>query len=326
MSQAIYTVGEGWHDLGVVPFGPIPITPAASVLHYGQEMFEGTKAFLREDGTLWMFRPDMNLLRAKDTCFRVDLPDIPDELFMNAMVEGLKANADWIPTKPGTAMYLRPVMFASEPVIGVRAANEYMFFVLYSPTGSYYGNGQLVPSRIYVESKYSRAADGGTGYVKTSGNYAAAMRSEMDAIAKGYQQVLWTDSATHTYAEEIGTSNAFFVIDGVVITPPTSTGTILPGITRDSCLTLLHDWNVPVEERKITVQEISDAYDKGTLEEIFSTGTAAIVSPIGQLDWDDKQMIVKNQCGPVAKRLYDTLDAIRLGKAPDPHNWMYQVK
>ncbi len=325
MSVATYTEGQGWHDLAVVPYGPFMIEPAASVLHYGQEMFEGLKAFRRPDGSIWTFRPDMNWKRIINTNKRLVMPEIPEEMFYESVRAGVLANEEYVPKSEGTSLYVRPFMIATEPFLGVHVSKEYKYFVIFSPVASYYAAGTK-PVDLYVETVYSRAADGGTGFAKTSGNYAASLLSQVLAEQRGYAQVLWTDSSTHTYAEEIGTSNAFFIIDGTVITAPLN-GTILPGITRDSVLTILRDWGIPVEERPIKIDEIFEASKAGKLDEMFATGTAAVVSPVGHLDRNGEIItIANNEIGPIAAKLYDAINAIRVGTAPDTHNWMVRLK
>jgi len=325
MSVATYTEGQGWHDLAVVPYGPFMIEPAASVLHYGQEMFEGLKAFRRPDGSIWTFRPDMNAKRAIRTNERLVMPPVPEEMFFESVRAGVLANADCVPKSEGTSLYIRPFMIATEPFLGVHVSKEYKYFVIFSPVASYYAAGTK-PVDLYVEMTYSRASDGGTGFAKTSGNYAASLLSQVLAEQRGCAQVLWTDGSTHTYAEEIGTSNAFFIIDGEVITAPLN-GTILPGITRDSVLTLLRDWGYRVSERPIKVDEIFEASRNGKLDEMFATGTAAVISPVGHLTREGETITISNnEIGPVASKLYDAINAIRVGTAPDTHNWMVELR
>ena len=326
MAVAEYTEGIGWHDCRVVPYAPISLEPAACVLHYGQEMFEGLKAYKAVNGDIVLFRPDMNAKRENVTADRMCLPQVPEEMFMAAVKAGVKANLDWIPEAPNSSLYIRPFMIATEPFLGIRLSKSYLFMVIFSPVGPYYKTG-LSPTKIYVSDNYTRASVGGTGFVKTSGNYAASLKAQEEAHQKGYSQVLWLDGATRTYVEEIGTSNAFFVIDGEVITAPTSEGTILPGITRDSVITLLKDWGIPVSERRLSIQEVFDAYDAGKLDEMFASGTAAVISPVGELGWKDRSIQINGgKIGPLAQKLFDTITGIQLCKIEDKFGWVEKVE
>ena len=319
-----YTEERGWHDGRIVPYAPIALEPAAAVLHYAQEMFEGLKAYKTNEGKVLLFRPDMNAKRATWTNDRICIPALDEELFVEAVKTVVGVDADWIPEKEGTSLYIRPFIIASEPFIGVRAAKEYLFMVILSPVGPYYKGG-LAPTRIFVEDEYIRAALGGTGYSKIGGNYAASLKSQEKAHNKGYSQVLWLDGMERKYVEEIGTSNAFFVIGDEVITAPLA-GTILPGITRDSVIHLLKDWGVRVSERRITIEDIFKAHDEGKLKEVFASGTAAVISPVGELGWKDKNIIInENRIGDLSQKLYDTLYGIQLGKVEDKFGWTVEV-
>ncbi|MBE6037050.1 MAG: branched-chain amino acid aminotransferase [Clostridiales bacterium] len=320
-----YTEGRGWHSGRVVPYAPITLEPAACVFHYGQEMFEGLKAYKSVNNEVVLFRPDMNAKRANSTAERICLPYMDEEMFIEAVKAGTKANIDWIPDAPNSSLYIRPFIIATEPFLGVRLSKSYLFMIIFSPVGPYYKGG-LAPTKIFVEDEYTRSCQGGTGYVKTAGNYAASLKAQEKAHQLGYSQVLWLDGVTRNYVEEIGTSNAFFVIDGEVITAPTNEGTILPGITRNSVLTLLKEWGIPASERRLTIQEVFDAHKEGRLNEVFASGTAAVISPVGELRWkDDVIQINGGSIGPIAQKLYDTITGIQLGKIEDKHGWVEKV-
>jgi branched-chain amino acid aminotransferase len=320
-----YHKDKGWHSGRIVPYGPLSLYPASSVFHYAQEMFEGMKAYRAADGRTLLFRPDMNEKRAVTSCERICIPPLPEGTLTEAVKALVDIDKDWIPAKEGTSLYIRPFIIATEQFIGVRSADEYLFVIILSPVGPYYKEG-LAPTKIYVEDHYVRSVPGGTGAAKIGGNYAVGLRSEHEAYGKGYSQVLWLDGTERKYVEEIGTSNAFFVIDGEVITPPL-TGSILPGITRDSVLALLRKWGRKVSERKLSIQEVYDAYNQGKLDEVFASGTAAVISPVGELCWQDKKMVINGgKIGSVSQALYDELTAIQLGKAEDPFGWVVEVR
>ncbi len=258
------------------------------------------------------------------------MPTIDADLMLDAIKAVVDIDRDWIPEKPGTSLYIRPFIFADEPFLGVHPANHFIFMVILSPVGAYYsvGGGDSLPTtKIYVEDKYARTAVGGTGAAKIGANYIISMKAQVEAAEKGYDQVLWLDSAEKKYVQEIGTSNAFFVINNEVITAPLDDGTILPGITRDSCLTLLRKWGVPCSERLLTIDEVFTAAENGTLNEAFASGTAAVISPVGEMIWKDKKVAVNNnQAGPVAKRLYEELVGIQRGIKPDTMGWVVEVE
>ncbi len=325
-----YTTGKGWHDGKIVPYGPLPMDPAAAVFQYAITMFEGMKAYKTADGKVQLFRPDMNIKRTNRTNERVCMPTIDADLMLDAIKAVVDIDRDWIPEKPGTSLYIRPFIFADEPFLGVHPANHFIFMVILSPVGAYYsvGGGDSLPTtKIYVEDKYARTAVGGTGAAKIGANYIISMKAQVEAAEKGYDQVLWLDSAEKKYVQEIGTSNAFFVINNEVITAPLDDGTILPGITRDSCLTLLRKWGVPCSERLLTIDEVFTAAENGTLNEAFASGTAAVISPVGEMIWKDKKVAVNNnQAGPVAKRLYEELVGIQRGIKPDTMGWVVEVE
>ena len=319
-----YTEGKGWHDGRIVPYAPITLDPAAAVLHYAQEMFEGLKAYMTKEGKILLFRPDMNAKRTTRTNDRICIPSIDEELFVEAIKAVVHVDADWVPKKEGTSLYIRPFIIASEPFLGVRAAKEYLFMVILSPVGAYYKGG-LAPTKIFVEDEYVRASVGGTGYSKIGGNYVAGLKSQEKAHEKGYSQVLWLDGVERKYVEEIGTSNAFFMIGDEVITAPLN-GTILPGITRDSVIQLLKAWGVKVSERRITIEDVFKAYEQGQLNEVFASGTAAVISPVGELCWTNKTITINGGAiGNLSQKLYDTLSGIQLGKVEDNFGWTVEV-
>ncbi len=321
-----YAVGRGWHHARVVPYGPLPLDPAAIVLHYAQTLFEGLKAFLHPDGSLHFFRPDMNAKRMNDSARRLCMPELPVELFVEGARAVVRADADWAPKAAGTSLYLRPTMIATEAKLGVRPATSYSMYTIVSPVGSYYGGAALKPVKIWVEKELSRAAPGGLGAAKTGANYAASLLAAERAQKAGYTQVLWTDAKTHTRFEEVGTMNLFVRIDDTVITPALD-GSILPGVTRNSALALLKSWGVTVEERELTGDEVLAAARAGRLKEVWGTGTAAVISPVAELGnlADQPVLINEGRVGEVAQRLYDAVTGIQYGTAPDTNGWMLKV-
>lgn len=319
-----YDEGKGWFDGRIVPYGPLSMDPASTVFHYGQEMFEGLKAYRTKKGEILLFRPDRNAARMNASNDRICMPKIDEALTVEAIKALVRVDADWIPTAPGTSLYIRPFVISTEAFLGVRAAKSYKFIIIMSPVGAYYKGG-LAPTKIFVEDEYVRAVNGGTGFAKVGGNYAASLKAQQKAYAKGYAQVLWLDGVERKYVEEIGTSNAFFIIDDEVITPPL-TGSILPGITRDSVLTLLKSWHVKVTERRLTIQEVAEASKSGRLKEVFASGTAAVISPVGELGYmDQKYMINNGQIGPMSQRVYDALVGIQTGEMADEFGWTVEV-
>lgn len=319
-----YDIEQGWHDPRVVPYQPISLEPSAMVFHYGQEMFEGLKAYRAEDGSTLLFRPEKNIERANKTNRRICIPEIPEEDFLQALKTVVKVDEAWVPTKPGTSLYIRPFVIATDPFLGVRPSNKYLFMIILSPVGAYYPEG-LNPVKIWIEDEYVRAVKGGIGEAKTGGNYVASLRSQVKAHDAGYSQVLWLDGIERKYIEEVGAMNIFFKIGGTIVTPALN-GSILPGVTRDTVIQLCKEWSVPVEERRISIDEIYEAHKAGTLEEVFGTGTAAVISPVGQLRWENNIMQVQDGgIGPLSQKFYDTITGIQLGKLKDSHNWTVQV-
>lgn len=320
-----YTQGKGWHDPRIVPYQDLVLSPAAMVFHYGQEMFEGLKAYKGDDGKSYLFRPDMNGKRTNATNKRLCIPELPVDDFVQAVKAVVKEDEDWIPTEPGTSLYVRPFIIATEPFLGVDVSKTFMFIIILSPSGAYYEEG-LAPVGIWIEDDYVRAVRGGMGFAKTGGNYAASLAAQVKAHDDGYSQVLWLDGVERKYIEEVGAMNIFFKIDGTVVTPMLS-GSILPGITRDSVLTLCREWGLPTEERKISVDELLEAQKTGKLEEVFGTGTAAVISPVGKLRYKDDVMVIGNgEIGELSQKIYDTVTGIQLGRIEDKHGWRVEVK
>ncbi|NLD95461.1 MAG: branched-chain amino acid aminotransferase [Fibrobacter sp.] len=320
-----YTDGIGWHDPQIVPYGPIPLSPGALVLHYAQETFEGMKAYPARDGRVLLFRPEMNAKRMSTSNARLYMPEIPVEDFIGAIRELVLYEKEWIPTLPETSLYIRPFVFATEEAVGVHPSKTYKFVVILSPVGAYYPEG-MNPVKIMVEDFYVRAVRGGMGFAKTGGNYASSIKAAAEAGKKGYTQVLWLDGLERKYVEEVGAMNVMFKIDGEVITPPLD-GSILPGVTRDSVLTLLKHWGVPVIERKLSIDELMEAGENGRLEEGFGTGTAAVISPIGELCYKDKKVTLGGfKTGPLTQKLYDTLTGIQWGDLKDEFGWVMELK
>ncbi|MCR5154434.1 MAG: branched-chain amino acid aminotransferase [Lachnospiraceae bacterium] len=320
-----YETGKGWFDPRVVPYQPVVLDPSAMVFHYGQEVFEGLKAYKTEDGRTLLFRPDMNAKRENNSNRRLCIPEIPEEDFVQAVKAVVKTDEKWIPTKPGTSLYIRPFIIATDPFLGVRPSDTYQFIIILSPVGAYYPEG-LNPVKIWIEDDYVRAVRGGIGETKTGGNYVASMAAQMKAHEEGYSQVLWLDGVERKYIEEVGAMNIFFKINGKVLTPKLN-GSILPGITRNTCLELCREWGYPVEERKISVDELYEASVNGSMEEVWGTGTAAVISPVGHLRFEDKVMQIKDGgIGELSQKLYDTVTGIQLGKIKDTRGWTVEVK
>lgn len=316
-----YKEGEGWYDPRIIPYGDFAMDPAANVLHYGQGIFEGLKAYKGNDGKIRLFRPRANFERMNRSAQKVCMPELDIEFALECLEKLVYLEADWIPSEPGTSLYIRPFMVATEAFLGVHAAKEYKFFIILSPSGPYFTNG-LSPVDIVVEDYYVRAVRGGLGEAKTLANYAASLLAGEEAKKKGYEQVLWLDGVERKYIEEIGAMNIMFKIDGKVITPPL-TGTILPGITRDSVIKVLKEMEVPVEEYRISIDEIIESYKNGKLEEIFGTGTAAVISPVGKLVYKDQEMVVNAyDDNSVCHRLYEKITGIQTGKLADPFGWV----
>ncbi|MBS4209964.1 branched-chain amino acid aminotransferase [Bacillus sp. FJAT-50079] len=320
-----YTEGRGWHDPRIAPYQPITLDPAAIIFHYGQTVFEGLKAYVTKDQEVLLFRPDQNIQRLNRSSNRLCIPEVDEELALEGLKKLIMVDKEWIPNVEGTSLYIRPFIIATEPYLGVSASETYQFMIILSPVGAYYKEG-INPVKIAVENEYVRAVTGGTGNAKTAGNYAGALKAQEAADAEGYSQVLWLDGKEKKYIEEVGSMNVFFKINGEVVTPALN-GSILEGVTRKSVIELLQYWNVPVIEKKISIEDIFHAHKEGTLEEAFGTGTAAVISPIGELFWQGEKITIHNgETGPLAKRIYDELTGIQTGKKEDPFGWSVKVE
>ena len=319
-----YTPDKGWHDARIVPFGPLSIHPACTALHYGSEIFEGLKAYRRADGKVQLFRPTENIRRMNNSAERLCLPQIPEDVALEILLAFVKTEEDWTPSAPGTSLYLRPFMFGNDENLGVHSVHHATFLIIASPVGSYYKEG-INPVKIMIEDQDVRAVRGGTGYAKCGGNYAASNRAGARAEEKGYSQVLWLDGVERKYIEEVGAMNVMFKIGGEIVTPKL-TGSILPGVTRKSCIEILKKEGYKVSERLLSVDELAAAMKDGTLEEAWGCGTAAVVSPIGELCYKDVKYTVNGgKIGEVTQHLYDTLTGIQWGKIADPFGWTMPV-
>lgn len=324
MALIDWDAGRGWHDARIVPFGRLSLHPASTCLHYGSEIFEGLKAYRRADGGVQLFRPDRNAQRMMDSAERLCLPQLPKEDFLQILTAFVKLEADWTPHAPGTSLYLRPFMIGDDESLGVHAVKHALFAIIASPVGSYYKEG-LNPVGIMIEDADVRAVRGGTGYAKCGGNYAASNRAGQRAEEKGYSQVLWLDGVERKYIEEVGAMNVMFKIAGEIVTPKL-TGSILPGVTRMSCIEVLKSKGCTVHERLLSVDELEAALENGTLEEAWGCGTAAVVSPIGKLAYKGKEFVVSGgQIGPITQMLYDTLTGIQWSTIDDPFGWVVPV-
>jgi len=320
-----YAAEKGWHDPRIIPYGPLALDPATMVFHYGQAIFEGLKAYKAADGRVLLFRPEKNMERINSSNRRMCIPPIDIDFAVEAVKELVNLDSDWIPVAEGTSLYIRPFIIATDPYLGVRASNTYMFLIILSPSGAYYPSG-INPIKIYVEDNYVRAVKGGTGFAKTAANYAASLKAQDEAHEKGYIQVLWLDGIERKYIEEVGSMNVFFKIDGEIITPSLD-GSILPGITRDSAIQMLKKWGMKVSERKLSIEEVFDAHAKGKLEEVFGTGTAAVISPVGELNWAGRKITINdNNIGELSLKLYNAITGIQFGRVKDDMGWMVEVK
>lgn len=319
-----YEEGAGWGEPRIVPYGPLTVDPAAKVFHYGQTVFEGMKAFKWKDGGVRLFRPLDHVRRLNRSCARMCVPEIDEARLLSALQRLVAADADLVPDAPGTSLYVRPFVVATETRLGVAPSRSYRLVAICSPVGDYYAEG-VRPVPIYVETEHVRAVAGGVGDAKTAGNYAAGLKAQEAASRLGCSQVLWLDGVERQYVEEVGSMNAFFRFGDEVVTPPLG-GSILAGVTRDSAIKLLGDWGVSVRERPIPIGEVAAGLRDGLLREAFGTGTAAVVSPIGSLHWRGERCIVGDgEPGELSKRLYETLTGIQRGELPDPHRWMALV-
>ena len=319
-----YTEGEGWHDMRIVPFGRISLHPASTVLHYGAEIFEGLKAYRRADGGVQLFRPMENIRRMNRSAERMSLPQMDEQEALEILTTFVRMEERWVPKSFGTSLYLRPFMFGNDEALGVHAVQNATFMLIASPSGSYYKEG-INPVKIMIENEDVRTVRGGTGYAKCGGNYAASTRAGERAAKKGYSQVLWLDGVERKYIEEVGAMNVMFKINGEIVTPAL-TGSILPGITRKSCIEVLKEMGYVVQERLLSVEELVAAMESGALEEAWGCGTAAVVSPIGQLAYGEKEYVVGGgKIGDVTQKLYDLLTGIQWGKVEDKFGWVYPL-
>jgi branched-chain amino acid aminotransferase len=319
-----YADGKGWHDPRIVPYQQLSLDPAAMVLHYNQEVFEGLKAYHLQDGGIGLFRPDKNIQRMSASARRMVMPELDPELFFEALKQLVLLDREWIPKSPGTALYIRPTMIANEPALGVRPAKQYLFYIILGPVGAYYAEG-FNPTRIFVSDDHVRAVRGGVGAAKTSGNYGPTLFVSRQASQQGYAQVLWLDAIELKYVEEVGTSNIFFLLGDELVTPPLD-GTILPGVTRDSVIQLARHWGLNVQERRVSIDEVISGNDSGLLREVFATGTAAVISPVGEIGYKGKDhKIAAGKTGELAKKLYDEILGIQNGQRQDPFGWSVRL-
>ncbi len=325
MFEMDYETGKGWHNARVVPYGPIPMDPASFVFHYAQEAFEGMKAYISPEKKVLLFRPEMNAKRMNTSCDRLCMAEIPEEIYLEAVNAIVKQEKDWIPKAEGTSLYIRPFIFATELGVGVHASHKYKFIIILSPVGAYYPEG-VNPVKIYVEDEYVRATPGGTGHIKCGGNYASSIIAQDKANKLFYTQVLWLDGVHRKYVEEVGTMNVMFKIKGEIYTAPLG-GTILPGVTRDSCLAILRDWGLKVNETQLSIDDLMKYGQSGELEEAWGTGTAAVISPIGEIYYKGTTVKINNfKTGDLTQKLYDELTGIQWGTRPDRFNWVKEVK
>lgn len=324
MLSVDYEADKGWHDMKIMPYAPFEISPAAQGLHYGQAVFEGLKAY-KHKGEVVLFRPDQNFKRINNSLARLEMPEVNEEELLEGLKQLIDVERDWVPVGEGQSLYIRPFVFATEGILGVRASQQYKLLIILSPSGAYYGGDTLKSTKIYVEDEYVRAVRGGVGFAKVAGNYAASLLAQTNANKLGYDQVLWLDGVEQKYVEEVGSMNIFFVENGKIVTPALN-GSILPGITRKSIIQLAKDLGYEVEERKVSIDELFDAYDKGELTEVFGSGTAAVISPVGTLRYEDREIVINNnEPGEITKRLYNKYTGIQSGELEDKHGWRFLV-
>ena len=315
-----YTSEKGWHDARIVPYGPLGLGPAAMCLHYGQSVFEGMKAYRGQDGKIRLFRPEKNMARINVSCDRICLPKVDEEFAQKCIEKLVEVDQEWVPHADGTSLYIRPFIFGVDEHVGVHPSDHVLFVVICSPVGAYYPTG-LDPVRIYVETNYVRSVKGGTGFTKAAANYAMSLKAQDEAEKQNYSQVLWLDGIERKYIEEVGTMNVFFVFKDEIVTPSLQ-GSILSGITRMSCIDILRSWGYTVNERQISIDEVYEAYKKGELLEAFGSGTAAVISPIGELKWGDEKMDINGgKIGDISQKLYDEITGIQWGKIKDERDW-----
>lgn len=320
-----YEEGIGWHEPKITPYAPITLDPAAMIFHYGQTVFEGMKAYRTEDGRILLFRPEKNFERLNLSSERLSIPSVDEAKMLEYLTKLIELEKDWVPSTQGTSLYIRPFIISTEANLAVGPSKTYKLMVILSPVGSYFPGG-LKPVVIHVEDQFTRAVKGGTGMAKTAGNYSSGYQAQAQAKQAGNADVLWLDGVEKKYIEEVGSMNIFFKINGEVVTPALN-GSILKGITRTSIIELLNSWGVPVTERKVSINEIYQAFADGQLEEVFGTGTAAVISPVGELNWQGRKMVVNNhEIGELSQKLYDTITGIQTGKVEDTLGWTVEVK
>jgi branched-chain amino acid aminotransferase len=321
-----YDEGRGWHDPRIVPYAPLTLDPACCVLHYAQAVFDGLKAFRGVNGRVRIFRADRHAARLNRSCELLCIPQLDPALVEDSFRAIVGADAGWVPAKRGTALYIRPTVIATETFLGVHPSKSYLYYVILSPVGAYYKEG-LNPVKILATDQHVRAVPGGLGAAKTAANYAASLYAARDAERQGFTQVLWLDGRSREFLDEVGTMNIMLRIGDTVVTPPLTNGTILDGVTRNSVLQLLRDWGVPAEERAVSIHEVVAAHKQGTLAEMWGTGTAAVVSPVGELGYAGNRMSINGGAiGELTQRLYDAITAIQYGTTNDPHGWMSNVE
>ena len=319
-----YKESTGWYDPLIEPYGALQLDPTAMCFHYGQEIFEGLKAYRGKNDEIYLFRPMENIKRMNMSAERLCMAQIDEDVFLEALIKFVLLEKEWIPRQAGSSLYIRPTLIATEAALGVHPSSEYLFFIIAGPVGAYYANG-FSPTKIYVSEEYVRAAPGGTGQIKAAGNYAASLYASRIATNMGYTQVLWLDAREKKYVEEVGTSNIFFVIGDELITPPLG-GTILPGVTRNSVITLASYLGIKVAERPLTIDEVIDAIEKGTLKESFASGTAAIISPVGQIYYRGKEYIInEGKTGGLSEKLFHEIIQIQYGLKEDPFGWRMRI-
>ena len=324
MLLAEWKVGQGWVDARIQPYAPFVLDPACLVFHYAQEIFEGLKAYKWADGSIALFRPEMNARRFNHSGDRLCMPEVPEELFLQGIEQLVKLEKDWIPSVEGTSLYIRPTMIAVEPVLGVKTSDHYYFYVILSPVGAYYAAG-FKPVKILVEDQYVRAVAGGTGEAKTGGNYASSLNAGLEAKQKGFDQVLWLDGVHRRYVEEVGAMNMLFAYEDRVITAPLA-GSILNGVTRDSVIKLATNLGIKVEERQIDINELMADIRSGKLKEAFGSGTAAVVTPVGTMSYKGEALTIGDGgVGKLTQKLYDTLTGIQHGRIPDTFGWIRKI-
>jgi len=324
MFEMDYVEGQGWINPRIVPYGPLSMEPSTMVLHYGQAIFEGLKAYRAPDGSVKLFRPRLNFERINVSNTRMVIPPIDPDFCVHCLKELIRLESDWVPSAPGTSLYIRPFIFAADPYLGVRPSHTYKFLIILSPSGAYYPQG-LNPVNIYVESEYVRAVKGGTGFAKTPGNYASSLIAQANAYASGYVQVLWLDGVDRKYIEEVGSMNVLFVIDGKLVTPALN-GSILPGITRRTVLELARSLGIETEERQIAIDELIEAAKAGRVSEVFGAGTAAVISPVGELKYGDETMFFNGgKIGSLSQKFYDIITGVQFSLLPDTYGWMETV-